>query len=209
VVVAGYGWCGRGGAARARGMGARVLVTEVDPRRALEATMDGFQVLPMEEAARQGDLFITVTGDKGVLRREHFALMKDGAILANAGHFDVEIDIPALEAMSVSREEVRPMVEGFRLQDGRTLFLLARGRLVNLSAAEGHPASVMDMSFANQALSVEYLVRHRDEMENRVYPVPADLDREVARLKLEAMGIETDRLTPEQEAYLASWREGT
>jgi adenosylhomocysteinase len=209
VVVAGYGWCGRGVATRARGMGARVLVTEVDPLRALEATMDGFQVLPMEEAARQGDLFITVTGDKGVLRREHFALMKDGAILANAGHFDVEIDIPALEAMSVSREEVRPMVEGFRLQDGRTLFLLARGRLVNLSAAEGHPASVMDMSFANQALSVEYLVRHRDEMENRVYPVPADLDREVARLKLEAMGIETDRLTPEQEAYLASWREGT
>jgi adenosylhomocysteinase len=209
VVVAGYGWCGRGVAHRAQGMGSHVIVTEVDPLRALEAAMDGYRVLPMAQAAPQGDLFITVTGDRSVLRREHFEVMKDGAILANAGHFDVEIDLVALDDLSVSREEARANVEGFRLKDGRNIFIVAEGRLVNLSAAEGHPAAVMDMSFANQALSVEHVVRHHASLERKVYPVPQEIDREVARLKLETLGVPIDRLTPEQERYLSSWEQGT
>jgi adenosylhomocysteinase len=209
LVVAGYGWCGKGVAMRARGMGAQVIVTEIDHIRAIEAHMDGFRVMPMEEAAKIGDVFITVTGNKHVLRREHFALMKDGAVIANAGHFNVEIDIPALGKNAVARQSVREFVEGFRLKDGRTLFLLADGRLVNLSSAEGHAASVMDMSFANQALSVEYLVKHRGKMKKEVYDVPEPLDREIARLKLAALGIHIDSLTDEQKQYMESWEEGT
>jgi adenosylhomocysteinase len=209
VVVCGYGMCGRGVASRARGMGAQVIVTEVEPLPALEAAMEGFRVMPLREAARVGDIFVTVTGDTHVIRREHMELMKDGAVLANAGHFDVEIDKGALEELAVSVRRVRGSVDEYRLPDGRRLRLLGEGRLVNLAAAEGHPAAVMDMSFANQALSVEWLVGHHRELEPRVYPVPEDIDREVARLKLRAMGVEIDALTPEQEEYLRSWEQGT
>ena len=209
VVIAGYGWCGRGLAARAKGMGATVLVTEIDPVRALEASMDGYQVVSMAEAAPRGDLFITVTGNKSVLRREHFAAMKEGAIVANSGHFNVEIDIPALEQMSVGRKVARPFVEEFRLKGGKRLFLLGEGRLINLAAAEGHPAMVMDMSFANQALSVEYLVQNARKLQKNVYIVPKEIDREVARLKLKSMGTTIDTLTREQVKYMATWSEGT
>jgi adenosylhomocysteinase len=208
-VVAGYGWTGRGVALRARGLGSHVIVTEVDPMRALEAAMDGFEVLPMERAAEVGDVFCTATGDKGVIRREHVERMKDGAILANTGHFNVEIDIPGLESLAEARRIARPNVEEFELGDGRRVYLIADGRLVNLAAAEGHPASVMDMSFANQALSAEFVVAHADELERKVYDVPEEIDREIARLKLETMGVEIDRLTEEQARYLASWDEGT
>jgi adenosylhomocysteinase len=208
-VVAGYGWCGRGVASRARGMGAQVIVCEVEPMRAIEAVMDGFEVLPMAKAAEVGDIFITATGDKHVIAREHFERMKDGAILANTGHFNVEIEIPALRSLAVETREARPLVEEFQLLDGRRLYLLADGRLVNLSAAEGHPAAVMDMSFANQALSAEFAIQNAAELERRVYVVPEAIDREIARLKLETMGVEIDRLTEEQERYLSSWDEGT
>ncbi len=209
VVVAGYGWCGRGVAMRARGLGAKVIVTEVDPVRALEAAMDGLQVMSMEEAARIGDIFITLTGDTGALDRRHFELMKDGAILANSGHFNVEINIPALEEMSESKRRIRREVDEHRLMDGRRLYLLAEGRLINLAAAEGHPASVMDMSFANQALTVEYIATRSERLPTDVYDVPRDIDVEVARLKLAAMGITIDELTDEQKKYLTSWEEGT
>ncbi len=209
VVVSGYGWCGRGVASRAKGLGAHVIVTEVEPLRALEAVMDGFEVLPMEEAAAEGEVFITATGDKHVLRGEHFERMRDGAILANTGHFNVEIDIPALRDLATESGEERPFVESLRLADGRTLFLLAEGRLLNLSAAEGHPASVMDMSFANQALSAEYAVKNAGELERKIYVVPTEIDQEIARLKLETMGVTIDDLTEEQARYLASWDEGT
>ncbi len=208
-VVAGYGWCGRGLAMRARGMGAEVIVTEVEPTRALEAVMDGFRVMAMAEAAKLGDVFVTVTGDKNVLAKEHFELMKDGAIVSNSGHFNVEIDIPALERMSSSKRTTRPFVEEYSLKDGRKINLLGEGRLINLASAEGHPAAVMDMSFANQALSVEYLTKNYNQLQKVVYAVPEDLDKRVARMKLESMGIKIDRLTPEQEEYLASWSEGT
>ncbi|MCD6363478.1 MAG: adenosylhomocysteinase, partial [Synergistetes bacterium] len=208
-VVAGYGWCGKGVAMRARGMGAHVIVTEVDPLKAIEAWMDGYSVMKMEEAAKVGDIFCTVTGDINVIREEHFKVMKDGAILCNAGHFNVEIDIPALERMAVSKRKVRELVDEYEMPDGRRIYLLAEGRLINLSAAEGHPASVMDMSFANQALSAEYLVKHGKELQNKVYAVPEEIDREVAHLKLHALGIEIDELTPEQRKYLSSWEEGT
>jgi adenosylhomocysteinase len=209
VVVAGFGWCGRGVAMRAKGMGAHVIVTEVEPLRALEALMDGYEVLPMEDAAAVGDIFITATGDKHVLRGEHFEAMKDSAILANTGHFNVEIDIPALAELATSVGEPREFVQGFELPDGRTLYLLAEGRLLNLSAAEGHPASVMDMSFANQALSAEHAIKNADTLEPKVYVVPEAIDREIARLKLATMGIKIDELTDEQSRYLASWGEGT
>ncbi len=209
VVIAGYGWCGRGLAARAKGMGATVIVTEIDPVRALEAAMDGHQVMAMAGAAPRGDLFITVTGNKSVLRREHFAAMKDGAIVANSGHFNVEIDIPALERMSAGRRVARPFVEEFRLRGGKRLFLLGEGRLINLAAAEGHPAMVMDMSFANQALSVEYLVKQAGKLEKSVHTVPEAIDKEVARLKLKSMGTTIDTLTPAQVRYMATWSEGT
>jgi adenosylhomocysteinase len=208
-VVSGYGWVGRGVASRARGMGAHVIVTEIDPLRALEALMDGFEVLPSERAAELGDIFCTATGDKHVLSRAAFERMKDGAILSNTGHFNVEIDIPTLDELSVSKRRARENVEEFELSDGRRLYLIADGRLVNLSAAEGHPAAVMDMSFANQALSAEYLVNNASELERRVYTVPEEIDREIARLKLETLGVEIDHLTEEQARYLASWDEGT
>ena len=207
-VVGGYGWVGRGVAMRARGMGAHVIVTEVDPLRALEAVMDGYEVLPMERAAELGDIFVTATGDKNVISRAAIERMKDGAILANTGHFNVEIDIPGLRELSSSSRPARPNVEEFAVGD-RRLYLVAEGRLVNLSAAEGHPAAVMDMSFANQALAAEFLVTRGEGLEPRVYDVPEDIDREIARLKLETMGIEIDRLTEEQARYLASWEEGT
>ncbi len=209
VVIAGYGWCGRGLAERARGHGAHVVVVEVDPLRALQAVMDGFRVMPIAEAAAIADIICTATGSKHVLRREHFEVMKDGAIIANTGHFNVEIDIPALAELAVSTSAPRPLVEQFALRDGRTVNLLAEGRLVNLSAAEGHPASVMDMSFANQALAVEFAVRNADRLERRVYVVPEEIDREIARLKLAALGVACDVLTEEQARYLASWTEGT
>ncbi len=210
VVVAGYGWCSRGIAMRAKGMGANVVVTEVDPLRALEAVMDGYRVMPMIEAAREGDIFVTSTGDINVIDRQHFEVMKDGAIVANSGHFNVEINIPALEEMAVKPpRRVRPFVDEYTLPDGRRIYLLAEGRLVNLAAAEGHPSAVMDMSFANQALSAVYIWQHADELERTVYPVPEAIDQEIARLKLQAMGVEIDKLTPEQERYLASWEEGT
>src|SRR5215204_4543442 len=209
LVVAGYGMCGRGVAMRAKGMGAHVIVTEVDPLRALESVMDGFEVLPMERAAEIGDIFITATGDKGVIRREHMEQMKDGAILANTGHFNVEIEIPALRTLATEVREARAFVEEFTLADGRRLYLLGDGRLINLAAAEGHPAIVMDMSFANQALSAEYAVQHAAELERKVYPVPSEIDAEIAKLKLATMGVEVDILTDEQERYLASWDEGT
>jgi len=208
-VVGGYGWCARGIAMRARGMGAQVIVTEVDPLRALEAVMDGFRVMSMLKAAKIGDIFVTSTGDKNVIDRAQMEVMKDGAILANSGHFNVEINIPALEAMAVDKRRVRDVVDQYILADGRRLNLLAEGRLVNLAAAEGHPSCVMDMSFANQSLCLEHIVYHTDELQRRVYPVPEHIDREIARLKLQAMGIEIDTLTPEQEEYLASWRAGT
>ena len=208
-VVCGYGWCGKGLALRASGMGASVIVTEANPVRALEAVMDGYRVMPLIEAAPLGDIFCTVTGDTTVITGEHFARMKSGAVVANSGHFNVEIDIPALERMSRGRREIRNQVVEFSLENGKKIYLLADGRLVNLAVAEGHPAMVMDMSFANQALSAEYLVKHRGTLETTVYDVPAELDREIARLKLNSMGIEIDRLTPEQERYLAAWEEGT
>jgi adenosylhomocysteinase len=209
VVVAGYGWCGRGVAMRARGMGANVIITEVDPIKGIEALMDGFRVMSMLEAAEIGDLFVTLTGNKNVITREHFERMKSGAILCNSGHFNVEIDLDTLERMASSRRMVREFVEEFALRDGRRVNVLAEGRLINLAAAEGHPASVMDMSFANQLLAVEHLVKHHDSLEKRVYPVPEELDKKIARMKLESMGVKIDRLTPEQEQYLASWSEGT
>jgi len=208
-VVAGYGWCGRGLASRARGMGANVIVTEVDPLKALEAVMDGFSVMPMQEAARVGDIFCTVTGDINVIDRHHFEVMKDGAIVANSGHFNVEINIPALEELSTGKRLVRPFVEEYTLKDGRKIFLLGEGRLINLASAEGHPASVMDMSFANQALSAEYMLKNYASLEKRVYSVPEAIDKEIARLKLAAMGITIDDLTEEQIHYLNSWEEGT
>ncbi len=208
-VVAGYGWCGRGLAMRARGMGANVIVTEVDPMPALEAVMDGYRVMPMEEAARIGDIFCTLTGDINVLDRHHFEVMKDGAIVANSGHFNVEINIPALEELSSEKRLVRPFVEQFAMSDGRRINLLGEGRLINLAAAEGHPASVMDMSFANQALSAEYMIKNADQLANKVYTVPDAIDREIARLKLNGMGVTIDTLTDEQVKYLNSWEEGT
>ncbi len=209
VVVAGYGWCGRGVAMRARGMGAQVIVTEIDPTKAIEAVLDGYRVMPMEEAAAVGDVFVTVTGNKSVLREEHFRTMKDGAVVCNSGHFNVEIDIPALEALSAGRRPIREFVEEFALRDGRRIYLLADGRLVNLSAAEGHPASVMDMSFANQALAAEYMVKNHRALDPRVYPVPGEIDSEIARLKLAAMEIAIDVPTREQLRYMTSWEEGT
>lgn len=208
-VVAGFGWCGRGIAARARGMGADVIVVEVDPLRALEAVMEGYRVMPMRDAAKEGHIFVTATGNRGVINGDHFALMKDGATLANAGHFDVEIDIPALAAMAKERREARPNVQEFVLEDGRRIRLLAEGRLVNLGAAEGHPAQVMDMSFANQALSALWLLENKGKLERQVYSVPEDIDAEVARRKLDSMGVRLERLTPAQEEYLSTWRLGT
>jgi adenosylhomocysteinase len=208
-VVAGYGWCGRGLAQRARGMGAMVVVTEVDPLKALEAVMDGYQVMSMHEASKIGDIFITLTGDINVIDKKHFELMKDGAIIANSGHFNVEINIPALEKMSTGKSLVRPFVEQYDLPDGRRIHILGEGRLINLAAAEGHPASVMDMSFANQALSAEYMVKNAANLEKKVYSVPADIDAEIARLKLNGMGVLIDTLTEEQVKYLNSWEEGT
>src|SRR5438105_14999703 len=208
-VVGGYGWVGRGVASRARGMGAHVIVTEVDPMRALEAAMDGFEVMTMVRAAEVGDIFCTATGDKNVIAAEHYQLMKDGAILANTGHFNVEIEIPALRSLATDTRKAREFVEEFTLADGRRLYLIADGRLVNLAAAEGHPALVLDRSFANQALALEYAAQHASELDRKVYPVPPEIDREIARLKLETMGVEIDRLTEEQAHYLASWDEGT
>jgi adenosylhomocysteinase len=208
-IVAGYGWVGRGVASRARGMGAHVIVTEVDPLRALEAAMDGFEVLTMDHAAEVGDLFCTATGDKNVITRAHMERMKDGAILSNTGHFNVEIEIPALRQLAVETREARQFVEEFTLENGHRVYLVADGRLVNLAAAEGHPALVMDMSFANQALSAEYAIANAASLERRVYPVPEEIDREIARLKLDTMGIEIDQLSEEQARYLASWNEGT
>ena len=208
-VVVGYGWCARGLAMRARGMGSNVIVTEVDPLKALEAVMDGFRVLPMMEAAKEGNIFCTLTGDLNVIDKHHFEVMKDGAIVANSGHFNVEINIPALEEMAVSKRLVRPFVEEYKMEDGRRIHILGEGRLINLASAEGHPASVMDMSFANQALSLEYMVKNAEKLEKKVYGVPEDIDLEIARLKLEAMGIAIDKLTPEQEKYLNSWEHGT
>jgi len=208
-VVAGYGWCGKGLASRAKGMGADVIVTEINPTRAIEAVLDGHRVMSMTEAAKIGDIFVTVTGNKTVIAKEHFEQMKDGAIVANSGHFNVEIDIPTLEKMASSKRATREFVDEYSLKDGRKIYLLGEGRLINLAAAEGHPASVMDMSFANQALSVEYLVKNHKSLEHKVFPVPEELDKKVAKLKLESMGIKIDRLTPEQEEYLASWSEGT
>jgi adenosylhomocysteinase len=209
VVVCGYGMCGRGVASRARGMGAKVVVTEVDAIRALEAAMEGYGVMPLRDAARIGDVFVTVTGDRGVIRQEHMEVMRDGAVMANAGHFDVEIDKAALEGLAAGKRRIREFVDEYRLADGRRLHLLAEGRLVNLAAAEGHPAAVMDMSFANQALSVEWVVKGKGALSPGVYPVPAEIDAEVATLKLRAMRLEIDELTPEQQEYLRSWEQGT
>ncbi|MBM4452737.1 MAG: adenosylhomocysteinase [Chloroflexi bacterium] len=209
VVVCGYGWCGRGIAMRVRGLGAQVIVTEVDPISALEAAMEGYQVMPLLEAARVGDIFITATGDVNVIDKAHFAVMKDGAILANSGHFNVEINIPALGGLAKSKRQVRSFVDEYMLKDGRRVYLLGEGRLINLAAAEGHPASVMDMSFANQALCLEHLVKNRGKLKPSVYPVPEEIDEEVGRLKLKAMNITIDSLTAEQKKYLESWEEGT
>ncbi|MGY2882709.1 adenosylhomocysteinase [Thermostichus sp. OS-CIW-28] len=209
VVVAGYGWCAKGVAMRARGMGSQVIVTEVNPVRALEAVMDGFRVMPMEEAAALGDIFITVTGNKHVIRGEHFDRMKDGAMVCNAGHFDIEIDLVALQERAVSRQTVRPFVEEYRLQSGKSVVVLGEGRLINLAAAEGHPASVMDMSFANQALACEYLVKNRGRLAPGLHPIPLEVDEAIARLKLKAMGIQIDSLTPEQIEYGNTWTAGT
>jgi adenosylhomocysteinase len=209
VVVAGYGMCGRGVAARAKGMGAHVIVTEVEPMRALEAVMDGFQVMPMAQAAAAGDVFVTVTGNTTVMASDHFGRLKDGAILCNAGHFNVELDLDTLAAMSTGRRTVRPFVEEYALRNGRRVYVLGEGRLINLASAEGHPASVMDMSFANQALSAEYMVKHGRRLDKRVYRVPVEIDREIARLKLASMGVKIDELTEAQKTYLASWTHGT
>jgi len=210
VVVAGYGWCGRGFAMRARGLGANVVVTEVEPIKAIEALMDGYRVMPMADAARIGDVFCTLTGDIHVLRAEHFRVMKDGAIVCNSGHFDVEIDLRALRKLSRKfRADVKPLVDAYTMKDGRTIHVLGQGRLVNLACAEGHPASVMDMSFAVQALAAEWAATRRGRLPVKVHPVPADLDRKVAALKLESMGARIDRLTPEQAEYLSSWTMGT
>ena len=209
VVVGGYGWCSRGIAMRAHGLGANIIVTEIDPLRALEATMDGYRVMPMRDAAAVGDIFVTSTGDISVIDAPHFERMKDGAIVCNSGHFNVEIDIEALQEMSVSRQEVRAFVEEFKLKDGRSIYLLGEGRLINLAAAEGHPASVMDMSFANQSLGAEYMLQNASVLEKKVYVIPTEVDQEIARLKLASMGIQIDQLTEEQRAYLASWKEGT
>jgi adenosylhomocysteinase len=209
VVICGYGWCGHGIALRAKGLGAQVIITEVEPVRALEAIMDGYQVMPLMDAARVGNIFITVSGDKGVIDKVHLQLMKDGAILANSGHFNVEINIPALESLAQNKRRIRPFIDEYTLGDGRHLYLLGEGRLINLAAAEGHPASVMDMSFANQALCLEYIVKNREWLEPKVYPVPEEVDKQVARLKLQSMGIDIDTLTLEQEKYLTSWEEGT
>ena len=209
VVVSGYGWCGRGVALRAKGMGADVIVTEVNPTRALEAVMDGYRVMAMNEAAKIGDVFITLTGDKSVITSEHMKVMKDGAVICNSGHFNVEVDIPALEKMSFGKRRTREYVDEYSMGNGRRIYLLGEGRLINLAAAEGHPAAVMDMSFANQALSVEYIVKNAKKLEAKVYSVPPEIDHAVARLKLDAMGIVIDKLTPDQEHYLASWSEGT
>ncbi|HEY1867834.1 MAG TPA: adenosylhomocysteinase [Candidatus Cybelea sp.] len=210
LVVVGYGWCGRGIASRAAGMGAHVIVTEVDPRKAIEAVMDGYRVMPMSDAAKTGDIFVTVTGNYHVIREEHFRLMKDGAIVCNSGHFNDELDLDSIARIARGKSEPRPFVEQFEMHDGRKICILADGRLINLAAAEGHPAAVMDMSFANQALVTEHLVKHHGELESRqVYDVPVAIDEEVARLKLSSMGVEIDTLTPEQEKYIASWSEGT
>ena len=207
--VCGYGWCGKGVAMRAKGMGAKVIVVEVDPLRALEATMDGFQVLTIKEAAKVGDIFVTTTGDARVIRQEHFKLMKDGAIVSNAGHFNVEIDIPALEKLSNRKKRIRDFVDEYTLKNGRRIYLLGEGRLINLAAAEGHPAQVMDMSFANQALSVEYIIKNYKKLKNEVYKVPENIDKNIAYLKLKSMGIKIDILTGEQKRYLSSWESGT
>lgn len=209
VVVAGYGWCGRGIAMRAKGMGADVVVTEIDPMKGLEAVMDGYRVMPMEKAAPIGDFFVTVTGNLKVIRKEHFAAMKDGAIVCNSGHFNVELDIPALEKLSKKKRQIRPGVDEYTMGNGRRVSLLGEGRLVNLATAEGHPSSVMDMSFANQALGCEYIVKNYKMLEKKVYPVPVAIDKEIARLKLAGMGMSIDKLTKEQEKYLASWEMGT
>jgi len=209
VVICGYGWCGHGIALRAKGLGSQVIVTEVEPVRALEAVMDGYQVMPLMEAARVGDIFITTAGDKNVIDKAHLQLMKDGAILANSGHFNVEINIPALESMAHSQRHIRPFVDEYTLNNGRHLYLLGEGRLINLAAAEGHPASVMDMSFANQALCLEYMVKNRERLKTKIYPVPKEIDKQIARLKLNSMGIDIDSLTPEQKEYLTSWEQGT
>ncbi len=208
-VVAGYGWCARGIAMRAKGMGANVIVTEVDPLKALEAVMDGFSVMPMSKASEVGDIFVSATGDKGVINGKHVASMKSGAIIANSGHFDVEINIPELESISKDKKTIRDNVEEYTLRDGRKIYLLAEGRLVNLAAAEGHPSEVMDMSFANQALSAEYILKNKGKLQNKVYKVPKEIDSEIAKLKLESMGIRIDKLTGEQEKYLSTWKEGT
>src|SRR5258707_11017715 len=209
VVVAGYGWCGRGVASRARGMGANVIVTEIDPTKAIEAIMDGFRVMSMGEAAVIGDLFITLTGNKSVIARDHFEKLKNGAIVCNSGHFNVEIDLDTLGNMASSRRPIREFVEEFAMRDGRKIYVLGEGRLINLAAAEGHPASVMDMSFANQALCAEYMVKNAKTLQKQVYPVPPEIDQEIARLKLAAMGVLIDHLTKDQEKYLTSWQEGT
>ena len=209
VVICGYGWCGHGIALRAKGLGSQVIVTEVEPVRALEAIMDGYQVMPLMEAAKVSDIFITTTGDKNVIDKAHLQMMKDGAILANSGHFNVEINIPALESLAHSKRRIRPFVDEYTLNDSRHLYLLGEGRLVNLAAAEGHPASVMDMSFANQALCLEYMVKNRGSLETKVHPVPEEIDKRVARLKLHSMGVSIDSLTPEQKEYLTSWEQGT
>jgi adenosylhomocysteinase len=208
-VVAGYGWCGKGLAMRARGMGANVIVTEIDPIKAIEALMDGFRVMSMAEAAQIGDVFVTVTGNKSVIARDHFDRLKNGAIICNSGHFNVEIDLETLGRMASSRRHTREFVEEYVMRDGRKIYVLGEGRLINLAAAEGHPASVMDMSFANQAVSAEYMIKNHASLEKKVYAVPEELDKNVAKMKLEAMGVKIDRLTPEQEEYLASWSEGT
>ncbi len=209
VVVCGYGWCGHGITLRAKGLGSQVIVTEVEPLRALEAVMDGYQVMPLIEAAKVGDIFITIAGDKNVIDKAHLQVMKDGAILANSGHFNVEINIPALESLSRSKRRIRPFVDEYTLDDGRHLYLLGEGRLINLAAAEGHPANVMDMSFANQSLCLEYIVKNKGRLKPKVYPVPEEIDKQVARLKLKSTGVNIDSLTPEQKEYLTSWQEGT
>jgi len=209
VVVCGYGWCGHGIAMRAKGLGSQVVITEVEPVRALEAVMDGYQVMPLIDAAKIGDIFITITGDKNVIDKAHLEAMKDGAILANTGHFNVEINIPALESLARSKRRLRPLVDEYTLKDGRRLYLLAEGRVVNLAAAEGHPASVMDMSFANQALCLEYMVKNKGSLKIKVHSVPEEIDKQVARLKLDSMGINIDKLSPQQKKYLTSWEEGT
>jgi adenosylhomocysteinase len=208
-VVGGYGWCGRGIASRARGMGAHVVVTEVDPVRALEALMDGFMVMKMDEATRVGDIFVSATGNKHVITTAHLKKMKDGAVIANSGHFDVEIDMEGLNKITKTKRRIRPSLEEYVLGNGKKIYVLGEGRLVNLAAAEGHPAEVMDMSFANQALAAEYFIKNKGKLENKVYVLPKDLDDEVARLKLKAMGVSYDRLTAEQKKYLSTWSEGT